>query len=177
MASRASACIETGDLARYLADGNIEFLGRIDDQVKIRGYRIELGEIEAVLGQLAAVRSSVVVVREDEPGDKRLVGYVVARPQESFDAAEVRKYLKQKLPEYMIPSALVPLDALPLTPNGKIDRGALPAPDQDRRELAQAYRGPRTPSEASSRQFGAKCSSSLRLAFTITSLIWAATRC
>ena len=138
----------TGDLARYLPDGNIEFLGRIDDQVKIRGYRIELGEIETVLGQLAAVRSSVVVVREDEPGDKRLVGYVVARPEESFDAAEVRKYLKQKLPEYMIPTALVPLDAFPLTPNGKIDRGALPAPDQNRRELAQVYRGPRTPSEA-----------------------------
>jgi acyl carrier protein len=134
----------TGDLGRYLPDGNIEFLGRIDNQVKLRGYRIELGEIEAVLGQHPMVQSSVVVVREDAPGNKRLVAYVVTQPGESFDAAEVRKYLKQKLPEYMIPSALVLLDELPLTPNGKVDRKALPAPDQDRPELGNVYQAPRT---------------------------------
>jgi amino acid adenylation domain-containing protein len=136
----------TGDLARYLPDGNIEFLGRIDNQVKLRGYRIELGEIEAVLGQHPLVQSSVVVVREDTPGDKRLVGYVVGR-EKSFDGAEIRKYLKQKLPEYMVPSAFVRLDELPLTPNGKVDRKALPAPDQDRPELGNIYQAPRTPVE------------------------------
>ncbi len=138
---------KTGDLARYLPDGNIDFLGRTDHQVKIRGYRIELGEIEAVLAQHQAVQSSVVVVREDAPGDKRLVSYVIGRPEESFDAAEARKYLKQKLPEYMIPSALVLLDELPLTANGKVDRKALPAPDQTRRQWEGTYQAPRTPTE------------------------------
>jgi amino acid adenylation domain-containing protein len=137
----------TGDLARYLADGNIEFLGRIDNQVKLRGYRIELGEVETVLGQHPMVQSSVVVVREDVAGDKRLVAYVVARPKKSFEVAEIRNYLKQKLPEYMIPSAFVLLDELPLTPNGKVDRDALPAPDQDRPELGNVYEAPRTPME------------------------------
>jgi amino acid adenylation domain-containing protein len=134
----------TGDLARYLSDGNIECLGRIDNQVKLHGYRIELGEIEVVLGQHPTVQSAVVVVREDTPGDKRLVAYVVARPERSFEAAEIRKYLKQKLPEYMTPSALVLLDELPLTPNGKVDRKALPAPDQGRPELGNVYQAPRT---------------------------------
>jgi len=138
----------TGDLARYLADGNIEFLGRIDHQVKLRGYRIELGEIETVLGQHPMVQSSVVVVvRENTPGDKRLVGYVVARSDKSFDIQEVRRYLKQKLPEYMIPSQFVLVGALPLTPNGKVDHEALPAPDQDRPELGNIYQAPRTPME------------------------------
>jgi acyl-coenzyme A synthetase/AMP-(fatty) acid ligase/acyl carrier protein len=138
---------KTGDLARYLPDGNIEFFGRIDNQVKIRGYRIELGEIESVLGQHPMVQSSVVVVREDTPGDKRLVGYVVARLEETFDASEVRQYLKHKLPEYMIPAALVLLDELPLTPSGKVDRRALPAPDQNGLQLANVYQPPRTPTE------------------------------
>ena len=137
----------SGDLGRYLADGNIEFFGRIDHQVKIRGYRIEPGEIEAVLGQHPAIQSSMVVLREGAPEDKRLVGYVVMQPGESFDAAEVRKYLKQKLPEYMIPSTLVLLDELPLTPSGKVDRRALPDPDQDRPELGNLYQAPRTPIE------------------------------
>jgi len=119
----------------------------MDNQVKIRGYRIELGEIEAMLCQHRAIQSSVVVVREDAPGNKRLVGYVVARSEGSFDVAEVRKYLKQKLPEYMIPSALVLLDELPLTSSGKIDRRALPAPDQSRPELQDVYQAPRTPIE------------------------------
>ena len=140
----ADRLYRTGDLARYLSDGNIEYLGRLDNQVKIRGYRIELGEIEAVLGQHPSVRESVIVVREDSPGDRRLVGFVVARSEASFDASEVRKYLKQKLPEYMIPSALVLLAALPLTPNGKLDRNALPAPDQYGAEFDKTFIAPRT---------------------------------
>jgi acyl carrier protein len=143
----AQRLYKTGDLARYLSDGNIEFVGRTDDQVKLRGYRIELGEIEALLGQHPMVQRSVVVVREDTPGDKRIVGYVVARPKESFDASEVRQYLKQKLPEYMIPAALVLLDELPLTVSGKVDRRALPAPDQNGLQLANVYQPPRTPTE------------------------------
>ncbi len=119
---------KTGDLARYLSDGNIEFLGRIDHQVKIRGFRIELGEIEAVLSQHPEVRETVVIAREDQPGNKRLVAYVVSN-QESPTASELRRFLKEKLPDYMVPSAFVMLDALPLTPNGKVDRRALPAPD------------------------------------------------
>jgi amino acid adenylation domain-containing protein len=138
---------KTGDLARYLPDGNIEFLGRMDDQVKIRGYRIELGEIEAMLGQYPAVESSLVVVREDTPGDRRLVAYLVARPEASFNAMEARKYLKQKLPEYMIPSAFVLLNELPLTPNGKVDRKAVPIPDKRQRDQGRMYREPRTPTE------------------------------
>ena len=137
----------TGDLARYLPDGNIEYLGRLDNQIKIRGYRIELGEIEAVLGQHPSVRESVIVVREDSPGDRRLVGFVVARSEALFDASEVRKYLKQKLPEYMIPSALVLLAALPLSPNGKLDRNALPAPNQYGAEFDKRFTAPRTPIE------------------------------
>jgi amino acid adenylation domain-containing protein len=136
----------TGDLARYLSDGNIEFLGRIDDQVKIRGYRIELGEIESVLSQHPGVRETVVVAREDEPGDKRLVAYLVAASQNS-SVSELRDFLRAKLPEYMIPSTFVFLDALPLTLNGKIDRKSLPVPDRNRGELKQAYVAPRGPTE------------------------------
>ncbi|MCB1906877.1 MAG: amino acid adenylation domain-containing protein, partial [Rhodocyclaceae bacterium] len=116
----------TGDRVRYLADGNIEYLGRQDHQVKLRGYRIEPGEIEALLGELPAVREAVVVLREDTAGDARLVAYLVGR--ESIDVAALRAALGRTLPEYMIPSAFVVLAALPLTPNGKIDRRALPAP-------------------------------------------------
>jgi len=140
---------KTGDLARYLPDGNLEFLGRIDDQVKLRGFRIELGEIEAVLNQHATVRDAVVMVREDEPGDKRLVAYVVAAQNEAAPTlSELRSFLSEKLPEYMAPSAYVVLDGIPLTPNGKVDRRALPAPDEARSELAGEYVGPRTELEA-----------------------------
>jgi acyl carrier protein len=138
---------KTGDRARYLPDGNIEFLGRIDNQVKIRGYRIELGEIESVLGQHPCVGQSVVALREDSPGDKRLVAYIVAAQNPSPSIGEFRAYLQQKLPDYMIPSAYVFLDSLPLTPNGKIDRRSLSAPDRHRDGLEQAYVAPRSPTE------------------------------
>jgi amino acid adenylation domain-containing protein len=118
---------KTGDLARYLPDGNIEFLGRIDHQVKIRGYRIELGEIEALLRQHSSVQDIVVIVREDIPGDKSLVAYVVTSP--GVTSNDLRSYLKEKLPDYMVPAAFVLLESLPLTPNGKVDRRALPAPE------------------------------------------------
>jgi aspartate racemase len=147
-ADPTSRLYKTGDLARYLPDGNIEFLGRIDDQVKIRGFRIELGEIESVLGQYGAIRQAVVLAREDHPGDKRLVAYAVASPGSNPSASELRSYLQQKLPEYMIPSAYLVLDELPLTPNGKVDRKALPAPDQTRPELNEAFTAPRTATEA-----------------------------
>lgn len=119
---------KTGDLARYLPDGNIEYIGRIDNQVKIRGFRIELGEIEVVLNQQKFIDESVVIVREDEPGDKRLVAYIVTK-SETLNSTEIRSLLKEKLPEYMIPSVFVQLEKLPLTPNGKIDRRTLPEPD------------------------------------------------
>ncbi|MGF1487764.1 MAG: amino acid adenylation domain-containing protein, partial [Prochloraceae cyanobacterium] len=117
---------QTGDLGRYLADGNIEFLGRIDNQVKVRGFRIELGEIEAALNTHPEIKQAVVITKEDISGNKRLVAYVVNR---SLTNNQLRQFLKQKLPEYMIPSAVVRLENLPLTANGKIDRKALPAPN------------------------------------------------
>jgi acyl carrier protein len=134
----------TGDRARYHADGNIEFLGRRDQQVKIRGHRIELGEIEAALVSHGAVRESVVIVREDVPGEKRLVGYVVPKQQPAPTTSELHSFLKEKLPAYMLPSAFVMLDALPVTPNGKLDRRALPAPDASRPSLAASYLAPKT---------------------------------
>jgi amino acid adenylation domain-containing protein len=139
----------TGDLARYLPDGNIEFLGRLDHQVKIRGYRIELGEIETVLAQHPAVRETVVLVREDHHGGKRLVAYVVPNQKLSPTAQEIRSFLKEKLPAYMIPSTFLILESLPLTPNGKVDRRALPDADQTRPEMKHPFVAPRTPTEMS----------------------------
>jgi amino acid adenylation domain-containing protein len=139
-----NACLyKTGDLARYLPDGNIEYLGRIDNQVKIRGFRIELGEVESVLGRHPAVEEAVVIAREDVPDDKRLVAYVVASHEPTPTFSELRSFLKEKLPDYMIPTALVFLDLLPLTPNGKVDRRALPAPDRNRSQPAEALVAPR----------------------------------
>ncbi len=138
---------KTGDLVRYLPDGTLEFLGRIDQQVKIRGFRIELGEIESTLNSFAGIRESVVVAREDTPGDKRLVSYFVAAPGAQPSVGELRNRLRQKLPEHMIPSAFVSLDAIPRTPNGKVNRRGLPLPDQARPALEVSFVPPRNEME------------------------------
>ncbi|OLE50111.1 MAG: hypothetical protein AUI36_19705 [Cyanobacteria bacterium 13_1_40CM_2_61_4] len=137
---------KTGDRARYWPDGNIEFLGRLDDQVKIRGRRIELGELEAVLGSHPGVREAVVLAREDVPGERRLVGYLVAAQKSAPSLNELYSVLRDRLPEYMIPR-LVVLETLPLTPNRKVDRRALPAPDLIRAESEDSFVGPRNPVE------------------------------
>ncbi|HEX6288073.1 MAG TPA: amino acid adenylation domain-containing protein [Herpetosiphonaceae bacterium] len=149
----------TGDQARFWADGVIEFLGRIDQQVKIRGFRIELGEIESVLSAHPAVQHCVVVAREDSPGDKRLVAYVGEQRNNGTKeqrgeiaeletrSSELRTYLKERLPEYMVPSAFVLLDSFPVTSNGKLDRKALPAPERDDLGATEALVAPRTPTE------------------------------
>ena len=122
---------KTGDLARYRPDGSIEYIGRIDHQVKLRGFRIELGEIETVLAQHDQVQHCVAMVREDSPGQKRLVAYVVGSGNEDFDGNSLKAHLKQCLPDYMVPNVLIPLEAIPLTPNGKLDRKALPTLEVD----------------------------------------------
>jgi amino acid adenylation domain-containing protein len=133
-----------GDRGRYRADGEMEFLGRRDQQIKIRGFRIELGEIEAALVANRAVREAVVIVREDVPSEKRLVGYIVPEQQPAPTTSELHSFLKDKLPAYMLPSAFVMLEALPLTPNGKLNRRALPAPHAARPALAESYLAPAT---------------------------------
>jgi amino acid adenylation domain-containing protein len=138
---------KTGDLVRYRPDGNLEFLGRLDDQTKVRGFRVEPGEIEAALNQHAAVRENVVVARENGQGSHRLVAYLVAAHEPAPTVSELRGFLEEKLPEYMVPSAFVLLDALPLTPHGKVDRRALPATDGTRPELNKPFVAPRTPTE------------------------------
>jgi acyl carrier protein len=138
---------KTGDVARYRNDGILEYLGRVDNQVKVRGYRIELGEIEATLASEPRVKSCAVVVRESEPGNKQLVGYVVPRGDSSPTAEDLREFLKQKLPEYMAPAHFVFLDSIPLTTNGKVDRKALPAPSNGSDSTGGESAAPRTETE------------------------------
>jgi amino acid adenylation domain-containing protein len=137
----------TGDMVRYLEDGRLEFIGRHDNQVKVRGYRLELGEIETVLERHGSVREAAVLAREDVPGERRLVAYVVRQPESVATVTQLLEYVSNKLPLYMVPSAIVMLEQMPLTPNGKIDRRALPAPEHARPELDQSYVSPRMPTE------------------------------
>jgi hypothetical protein len=144
----------TGDRARWRADGVLEFLGRFDDQIKLRGFRIELGEIESILAAQPEVQSAVVLVREDVPGDQRLVAYCVGEDEASARppmaqalSGTMRERLRETLPAYMLPSAFVWLDAWPLTPNGKLDRKALPAPDATGAVSAAPFQAPENPVE------------------------------
>jgi len=134
---------KTGDLARYLADGNIEFLGRIDDQVKVRGYRIELGEIETALNNHPQIQQAIVIVQGEAASEKRLIAYVVCSTNEQLTTGELRQFLRQQLTEYMVPSIFIFLESLPLTPSGKINRRALPAPDSVKQELEKTFVAPR----------------------------------
>ena len=134
----------TGDLGRYMPDGNIEFVGRTDQQVKVRGFRVELSEIESILNRHDAVRHAVVIAREDNPGEKRLVAYVVSNEEMPPTISDLREFLGEKLPDYMVPGTFVFLDALPLTPTGKVNRSGLPAPDHERPAMRGAYIAPRT---------------------------------
>ncbi|PLZ31918.1 non-ribosomal peptide synthetase, partial [Fischerella thermalis WC542] len=138
---------KTGDLARYLPSGDIEYIGRIDHQVKLRGFRIELGEIEAVISQHPAISASVVIVREDDTANKTLVAYITLHPDQTLTIPELRRFLEAKLPNYMLPTAFVILEALPLTPNGKIDRRSLPAPDPTQLISESNLVAPSTPVE------------------------------
>jgi len=138
---------KTGDLVRYLPDGNIEFLGRIDNQVKVRGFRIELGEIEVVLTQHSEIKEVVVIAQQDATGNQYLVAYVVPTSKSVLKSGELRRFLRDKLPEYMLPKVFVMLEALPLTPNGKIDRKALPIADKNPYDDDTIYVAPRTLTE------------------------------
>jgi amino acid adenylation domain-containing protein len=152
---RGARLYRTGDLVCYRPNGDVDFLGRIDHQVKVRGFRIELGEIEAVLGKHPHLQDSVVVVREDVPGDRRIVAYLVPGEAVSSEIEKeadltpgaLRSFLRETLPEYMVPSAFVTLEGLPLSPSGKVDRDALPAPDRSRPELERVYVAPRNETE------------------------------
>jgi acyl carrier protein len=147
IAGPSARLYRTGDLVRMAGDGVLEFLGRIDHQIKLRGFRIELGEIEATLLRHDGVKEAVIVAREDNEGDKRLVGYFIAQTGASPSTADLRTALKTSLPEYMVPSAFVRVDAFPLLPNGKIDTRSLPAPDYSRADMNDAFVAPRNPIE------------------------------
>ena len=162
----------TGDLVRYQPDGNLEYIGRIDHQIKLRGFRIELGEIESKLLDHEAVDKAVVIIREDQPGDKRLVAYIVTdKPPES---SELKAHLQTSLPAYMVPAAFVFMTALPLTPNGKLDRKALPAPEWG---SENEYTAPRNDLEQQLADIWADILGiETRLVFTMISLSLVATR-
>jgi amino acid adenylation domain-containing protein len=145
--SAGSRVYRTGDLGRWLVEGEIEFVGRIDHQVKVRGYRIETGEIETLLNNHPDIETSLVTVREDVPNEKQLVAYCVTQNEEHASSGTLKTYLHESLPDYMIPSHFVMLDALPLTPNGKVDRGALPAPDEVETETERHFVAPRNATE------------------------------
>jgi acyl carrier protein len=145
--SSGSRLYRTGDRTCWLADGNLEFLGRLDDQIKLRGFRIEPGEIEAALARHDAVEAAVAIAREDAAGDQRLVAYVVARSEPPPTVGELREFVKRQLPDYMVPSAVVLLDELPLTESGKVDRKLLPSPESAREDHDSPYVTPRTPIE------------------------------
>lgn len=146
--SDGSACLyRTGDVVRYLADGNLEFLGRADNQVKVRGFRVELEEVERAIRTHESVSDAVVTVREDADGDKRLFAYVIPNPASQFLVTELRGFLKGKLPPHMLPAAFAVIDALPFMPNGKVDRQALPDPGNERPELNESFVAPSTPTE------------------------------
>ena len=140
---KSARLYKTGDLVRYLPDSNIEYIGRIDKQVKIRGFRIELGEIETVIARHPDIQEVAVIDREDTPGEKKLAAYLVPKDRE-FKSSELRAFLAERLPNYMVPSAYAKLDSLPITPSGKIDRRALPAPDFSRSELGETFVAPRS---------------------------------
>ena len=161
----------TGDLVCWGADGQLRYLGRADEQVKIRGYRIELGEVQAALAGLDGVEQAVVIAREDRPGDKRLVGYVTG----TADPAEVRAALAERLPAYMVPAAVVVLEALPLTVNGKLDTRALPAPGVHRRSIVTAPRP--APSRRSWPASTPRCSGWSGSGSMTRSSIWVGIRC
>ena len=145
----AARLYRTGDRARWLPEGELEYLGRLDNQVKVRGYRIELGEVEAALSEHPGVQACAVAARALEAGHQQLVAYVVPAEAgaEADVAAGLRSYLKGRLPEYMVPSRFVALEVLPLTPNGKVDRQALPEPSEDRPEMDRPYAPPHSPEE------------------------------
>ncbi len=136
---KAARMYKTGDLVRWLSDGNVEFLGRVDHQVKLRGFRMELGEIESRLREHESVKDAVVLVREVKEGDKRLAAYLVAERDKNIEIPEIRSFLKETLPEYMVPAAFVTLNAFPLLPNGKVNRRALPEPEFDRSDLGTEF--------------------------------------
>ncbi|HEU4323408.1 MAG TPA: amino acid adenylation domain-containing protein [Roseiflexaceae bacterium] len=143
----ASRLYRTGDLVRWLPDGTLEFLGRVDHQVKIRGFRIELGEVETALRQSPLIAEAVVAAREDQPGDKRLIAYIVPQDGKEPTTGELRSFLRTRLPDYMLPTAYVPLERLPLTSSGKVNMRALPPPDSSRLEIGGSFVAPRTPTE------------------------------
>ncbi len=146
-ASPAARLYRTGDLVRYRRDGAVEFLGRIDDQVKIRGFRIEPGEIDAALAKHPAVHQALTIVREDAPGDKRLVSYCVPGEGHAIDPRDLRSFLSAQLPEYMLPAAFVEMESLPVNVNGKVDRSLLPAPESRPSDATREVAAPRNPTE------------------------------